>query len=59
MTDQPAHTCTPTCEPDAAGAVLCPNSDKYWRLPQNRSDGQPYREVTVEESYAAVGEERR
>ncbi len=53
------HTCTPTCEPDAAGAQLCPKSDKYWRLPQNRGDGQPYREVTVEESYAAVGEERR
>lgn len=52
------HTCTPTCEPGAAGAALCPKSPTYWRLPRNRADSQPYREVTVEESYASIGEER-
>ncbi len=58
MTSQPDHTCTPTCEPDAPGAALCPKSPRYWRLPENRADGQPYREVTVEESYASVSEAR-
>lgn len=56
MTD---HTCTETCLPEAAGAALCPNSPTYWRLAENRDGGQPYREVTVEESYAGAGEERR
>lgn len=59
MTDPAAHTCTPTCEPDAVGAALCPKSPTYWRLPQNRADHQPYRAVTLEESYASVGEDAK
>ncbi len=51
------HTCTQTCAPDAAGAALCPKSPTYWRLPQNRADGQLYRETTLAEVYASVGEE--
>ncbi len=59
MTSPTGHTCTPTCEPDAPGAALCPKSPTYWRLPNNRADSRPYREVTLEESYASVTEERK
>ncbi len=57
MTSPTDHTCTPTCAPDAVGSALCPKSPTYWRLPQNRADGQPYRERTLEESYGSVSEE--
>ncbi len=50
-------TWAPKGEPLAVGCQLCPKSPTYWRLPQNRSDGQPYREQTLEESYASVSEE--
>ncbi len=59
MTDPTDHTCTPTCEPGAAGASLCPKSPTYWRLPQNRTDRKPYQERTLDEAYASVSEEKQ
>jgi hypothetical protein len=37
--------------PLVAGCRICPESPTYWKLPANRADGQPYRELTLDESY--------
>ncbi len=49
-------TWAPKGGPLAVGCKLCPKSPTYWRT--NRADGQSYRERTLDESYASVGEEQ-
>jgi hypothetical protein len=57
-TSDTGHICAPTCAMPP-GAALCPKSPTYWRRPENRDDGQPYRQATLDETYASVSEDRR
>ncbi len=57
----PEQTCcgqggvwAPAGDPLVPGCRLCPESPTYYRLPQNREDGQPYAERSLDESYRAV-----
>lgn len=45
--------------PLAPGCVLCPDSPTHWRRAENRDDGQPYREPTLDEAYASLNQPRR
>lgn len=45
--------------PLCAGCRLCPESPTYWKLPQNRGDGQLYRDATLDEAYASADQPKR
>ncbi len=41
----------PGGDPLVPGCKLCPESPTYFKLPQNRADGQPYPERSLDEAY--------